>query len=166
MGSKGDEERGSVIILPDQLTLFFMKAAIIDISRYPIVFVDFQPVELEEKDVDEYLNWHLKIVSEAKEKLAIVYNVDGGKYLSGTGRIKINEWNKKHENLLLEKLHGKAMVFRSIMNSTVLKIHLALLKTAVKHQVFTKMEDGFKWAESVTLKKTFSSINQLNSFIV
>jgi hypothetical protein len=130
-----------------------MKVAEIDISKYPIVVVNFLPVEVALSDVDEYLDWHMKVVMEAKEKLAMVYNLDGGKYLTGDGRIKLSEWNKKHDKLLMEKLYGKAMVSSSIVQSTLLKIYLALLKNELKPLVFTKMEEAMKWAAKVTKKE-------------
>jgi hypothetical protein len=129
----------------------------IDKSRFPIILLTFQPVESTDKNVEDYLNEHLKLLQETPEKLFLIYDLNQGKYMSMDRRVRMARWAEKHSSLFKEKVMGLANVNTSVLANIVMKGFLLLIPVHMRPTMFTKISHALQYAEEV-LEKNMSHI--------
>lgn len=119
----------------------------VDKSLFPIIIFKSLPVEISDKDLEEYLSFFEKFLLEAPEKLIIIHDISKGRFLSGDQLSRIRTWSISKQSLFVQKQIGSCVVSSSILSTLVIKAIRILLKSDFHSEIFSNMDIAKNWAQ-------------------
>jgi hypothetical protein len=120
-----------------------------DLSQFPIIILKSLPVEISDNDIEEYLQYLEKFLSEANEKVVIIYDVNLSRFINGDQTVRISKWAQEKHPLFKEKTLGTAVVTSSILSNLIIKGIRFLTKQQFDAEVFSNMEAAIAWGKKL-----------------
>jgi hypothetical protein len=125
----------------------------VDSTLFPIIVFTTLPVEISDKDIDEFLLFYENMLLESKEKVIIIHDINKSRFLSSDQMSRIAQWSKKNKPLFTEKTLGNCIVSSSILSNLIIKAIKLLLKSTFDSEIYSTMDAAMIWAKSKLPKK-------------
>lgn len=119
----------------------------VDTSLFPIIIFKSLPVEVSDKDLDEFLSYFENLLLEASEKLIIIHDITKGRFISGDQMSRIRNWTILNQPHFAEKQLGSCIVSASVLSNLTIRGIRLLLKSSFKSEIFSNMESALSWAK-------------------
>jgi hypothetical protein len=120
----------------------------VDSSLFPIIIFTTLPVEVSDKDVEEFLLFYKNLLLSSTEKVIIIHDINKSRFLSSDQMARIAEWSKENKPLFKETTLGNCIVSSSILSNLIIKAIRLLLKSTFDSEIFSTMEAAMIWAKS------------------
>ena len=124
----------------------------VDDTLFPIVIFKSLPVEVSDKDLEDYLSFFENFLLEASERMIIIHDINKGRFLSGDQLSRIRNWSISKQRLFAEKEIASCVVSSSILSTLIIKAIRILLKSDFHSEIFSNMDTALRWAQKKLLE--------------
>jgi len=119
----------------------------VDSSLFPIVIFKTLPVEVSDRDLEEYLLFFERFLEDAPEKIILIHDISKARFLSGDQMSKIKNWSIEKRPLFEKKQLGSCVVSSSILSTLIIKGIRFLLKSSFDSEIVSNMDTALSWAK-------------------